>query len=116
MRGGAVREELVEGVGRAAARDARAAAGHVLQRQLLRAQVHRLDITDPSEQRVVGSLENIYPGLSCRTPLCGQLIDNYRLTFPPDASPAQKATLLARLYPVGLHALRQRGRQPLNRE
>lgn len=63
-------------------------------------EIHRLDITDPSEQAVVGSIENIFPGCSCRTLCCGNLIDNYRLTFPTNATPHQKANLLAGLILV----------------
>jgi len=60
----------------------------------------RLDIKDATEANVVGSLENIFPGCTCRTLCCGNLIDNYRLTFPTDASPEDKANLLAALMLV----------------
>lgn len=62
--------------------------------------IRRLDIKDATETNVVGSLENIFPGCTCRTLLCGGMIDNYRLTFPTDASPEDKANLLTALMLV----------------
>jgi len=59
--------------------------------------IHKLNIKDPSEQTVVGTVENIFPGCTLRTILCGQMIDNYRLTFPTSATPEEKANLLGAL-------------------
>lgn len=56
--------------------------------------IHRFDIYDKDEQQVVGSLENIFPGCNLRLCFHG-LIDNYRLTFPKDATPEDKANLFA---------------------
>lgn len=60
-------------------------------------EVHRIDIKDKNEVETIGSLENIFPGCSCRTLCFGNMIDNYRLTFPPQANAEEKATLLAGL-------------------
>lgn len=62
--------------------------------------IHRIDIKNADETEVVGHLENIFPGCSLRTLCFGNLIDNYRLTFPADATPHQKANLLAGLMLV----------------
>lgn len=63
--------------------------------------VRKLDIKDAADEtRVVGSIENIFPGCTFRSLCCGNLIDNYRLTFPTDASPEDKANLLAALMLV----------------
>jgi hypothetical protein len=55
----------------------------------------RLDIWDGHETIVEGSLENLFPGCSCRTLCCSSLIDNYRLRFPPASTPNQRATMFA---------------------
>lgn len=60
--------------------------------------IHKIDIKSADETRVVGSLENIFPGCTCRTILCGGLIDNYRLTFPTDSTPEEKANIFGALY------------------
>ena len=60
--------------------------------------IHKLNIKDSSEQNVVGSLENIFPGCSLRTLCCGNLIDNYRLQFPATASAEDKANILGALF------------------
>jgi len=60
--------------------------------------IHKLNIKDPSEERVVGSVENIFPGCSIRTLFCSNLIDNYRLTFPTNATPEDKANILGALF------------------
>jgi hypothetical protein len=62
--------------------------------------IHKLDIKDPSEQHVIGTVENIFPGCTLRTLLCGRMIDNYRLTFPTNASPEDKANLMGALILV----------------
>jgi len=59
--------------------------------------IHKMNIKDPSEQQIVGSLENIFPGCTLRTLICGNMIDNYRLTFPTSASPEDKANILGAL-------------------
>jgi len=56
--------------------------------------IHRFDIMDASEQNVIGTIENIFPGCSLRTLFCSALIDNYRLTYPTQATPEDKANLL----------------------
>jgi hypothetical protein len=62
--------------------------------------IHKLNIKDPSEERVVGTVENIFPGCTLRTILCGRMIDNYRLSFPTNASPEDKANILGALFLV----------------
>jgi hypothetical protein len=62
--------------------------------------IHKINIKDPSEQNVIGSMENIFPGCTLRTLLCGRMIDNYRLTFPTNASPEDKANILGALILV----------------
>jgi len=60
-------------------------------------EIHKFDIYDPGESQVIGSIENIWPGCSLRTLCCRRLIDNYRLTFPTNASPEHKANLIGAL-------------------
>lgn len=60
-------------------------------------EIHRINIKDRDEQETVGMVENIFPGCSCRTLCFGNMIDNYRMTFPQNASPEEKATLLSGL-------------------
>jgi len=60
-------------------------------------EIHRIDIKDPSETQTLGAVENIFPGCSIRTLCFGNLIDNFRLTYPQQATPEEKATLLAGL-------------------
>jgi len=54
---------------------------------------YRLDIFDASEENVVGSLIDYWPG--CTTRGCLGTADNFKLEFPADASPAMKTQLLA---------------------
>jgi len=59
--------------------------------------IHKMNIKDPSEQHVVGTLENIFPGCTLRTICFGNMIDNYRLTYPTAATPEDKANILGAL-------------------
>jgi len=60
-------------------------------------EIHRFDIKSADETQVVGSIENIWAGCSLRSLCFRQLIDNYRLTFPQNATPQDKANLLGAL-------------------
>jgi len=61
------------------------------------APIHKISIKNADETEVVGLAENIFPGCTIRTCCFGNMIDNYRLTFPQDSTPENKATLLAGL-------------------
>lgn len=54
---------------------------------------YRLDIFDASEENVVGSLIDYWPG--CTTRGCLGTADNFKLEFPSDATPAMKTQLMA---------------------
>jgi len=56
--------------------------------------VHHFGIFKPGNlEEEVGSLENIWPGCNFQG-LCKPDADNYKLTFPTEATPDQKALLL----------------------
>lgn len=60
--------------------------------------IHKLDILEAgNEENVLGKIENHFPGFSCRSLCCGSLIDNYKVVFPKDASPEDKAAILGAL-------------------
>jgi len=59
--------------------------------------VNRFDIKSADETQVVGSIENIWPGCSFRSLFFKNLIDNYRVTFPQNASPEDKANIMGAL-------------------
>lgn len=62
--------------------------------------VHHTSIMDAAEVQEVGSVQNIFPGCSCRSLLCSALIDNYKLNLPSDANADARANLLAGLFLV----------------
>jgi len=55
-------------------------------------EVRNISIMTPEWGETSGSLQNIFPGCNLRG-LCGTA-DNYKLTFPDNATPDQKAVLL----------------------
>lgn len=55
--------------------------------------INHFGIYNADMTQEVGSLENIFPGCNFRG-LCAPEADNYKLTFPTDATPDQKAMLL----------------------
>lgn len=57
-----------------------------------------MDILDPASMQPVGSIQNIFPGCSFKNifRICSQT-DSYKLTFPKDATPQNKALLLGSL-------------------
>jgi len=63
-------------------------------------QIHKINIKDPHEKDIIGTAENIFPGCTLRTLICGRMIDNYRLTFPTNATSEDKANLLGALILV----------------
>ena len=62
-----------------------------------------MDVMDASESVVVGHVANVFPGCNC-----GGITErsNLVLRFPPNATPKQRAALVASYVPRGVRALR----------